>query len=60
MGGSVAMIPGSSVTAAPLVIVDQFNVLGPIVPAKADAELVVDPDRILCGPIPDQNLEAYL
>jgi hypothetical protein len=32
-------------------VVDDFHVLGSIVPAKADAELVVDPDGMLPDPV---------
>jgi hypothetical protein len=40
-------------------VVDDFHVLGsPMLPAKADSELVVDPDRILSRPIANESLEV--
>jgi hypothetical protein len=39
-------------------VVDDFHVLGSIVPAKADAELVVDPDGMLPDPVAGKCLEA--
>ena len=39
-------------------VVDDFHVLGSVVPTKADAELVVDADGMLPDPVAGKSLEA--
>lgn len=39
-------------------VVNNFHVLCSLVPAKADAELVVDPDGMLPNPVAGKGLEA--
>ena len=38
-------------------VVHNFHILRPLVPQKANAELVVDPDAVLAGPITTQSLK---
>jgi hypothetical protein len=39
-------------------VVDDFHVLGSVVPAKADAEPIVDLDGMLADPVAGKGLEA--
>jgi hypothetical protein len=56
MGGSALVISMSSLNGSLLMVVDDFHVLCSLVPAKADAELVVDPDGMLPNPVAGKGL----